>query len=280
MYAIGFLGLLIVIANLVVSYKAFKDYSFFERCTFRIDPILVNKDYKRLITSGFVHVGWMHLIFNMVSLYAFSGVLEESVGGANFLLIYFGSLLGGNLFSLYIHRNHSDYSAVGASGAVSGIIFAAMALFPGMRLSLILLPIPIPSWAFAILFVLISIRGIQSQRDNIGHDAHLGGGIIGMLIAIMLKPEILETNLLVIALVIIPAIVFIYLIVTRPEILILGPTRTKQAYITKDDRYNSLRKEKQTDIDAILDKISEKGIDSLTREEKRTLDEYSGKGRD
>ncbi len=280
MYAVGFLGLLIVIANLVVSYRAFKDYSFFERCTFRIDPILVNKDYKRLITSGFVHVGWMHLIFNMVSLYAFSGVLEESVGGASFLLIYFGSLLGGNLFSLYIHRNHGDYSAVGASGAVSGIIFAAIALFPGMRLSLILLPIPIPSWAFAILFVLISIRGIQSQRDNIGHDAHLGGGIIGMLIAIMLKPEILETNLLVIALVIIPAIVFIYLIVTRPEILILGPTRTKQTYVTKDDRYNSLRKEKQTDIDAILDKISEKGIDSLTREEKRILDEYSGKGRD
>lgn len=280
MYAIGFLGLFIVIANLVVSYKAFKDYSFFERCTFRIDPILVNKDYKRLITSGFVHVGWMHLIFNMVSLYAFSGVLEESVGGASFLLIYFGSLLGGNLFSLYIHRNHGDYSAVGASGAVSGIIFAAIALFPGMRLSLILLPIPIPSWAFAILFVLISIRGIQSQRDNIGHDAHLGGGIIGMLIAIMLKPEILETNLLVIALVIIPAIVFIYLIVTRPEILILGPTRTKPTYVTKDDRYNSLRKEKQTNIDAILDKISEKGIDSLTREEKRMLDEYSGKGRD
>lgn len=278
MYAIGFLGLLIVIANLVVSYKAFKDFAFYERCTFRIDPILIGKDYKRLITSGFVHVSWMHLIFNMVSLYAFSGQLEEAVGGANFLLIYFGSLLGGNLFSLYIHRNHGDYSAVGASGAVSGVIFAAIALFPGMKLSLILLPIPIPSWAFAILFVLISIRGIQSQRDNIGHDAHLGGGIIGMLIAIMLYPATLEKNLLVIGLVMVPTMIFIYLIVTRPEILILGPTRTKKGYFTKEDRYNSLKRDKQISIDTILDKISEKGIGSLTKEEKRILDEYSGKG--
>ncbi len=278
MYAIGFLGLIIIIANGLASYKAFKDYGFYQSCTFRTDRILIAKEYKRLITSGFVHVSWTHLIFNMVSLYAFSGMLEESIGGVNFLLIYFGSLLGGNLFSLYIHRNHGDYSAVGASGAVSGVIFASIALFPGMDLSLILLDIPIPSWVFAILFVAISIRGIQSQRDNIGHDAHLGGGVIGMLISIMLYPRVLEFNPLVIALVMIPTIVFIYLIITRPEILILGSANKKPDYSTKDDRYNSLKKQKQVDIDSILDKISEKGIDSLTQEEKRILEDYSGKG--
>lgn len=278
MYAIGFLGLIIIIVNGVASYKAFKDYAFYDRCTFRIDPILVGKEYRRLITSGFVHVSWMHLIFNMVSLYAFSGMLEESIGGVNFLLIYFGSLLGGNLFSLYVHRNHGDYSAVGASGAVSGVIFASIALFPGMELSLILLPIPIPSWVFAILFVAISIRGIRTQRDNIGHDAHLGGGLIGMLIAIILYPQVIEFNLLVIALVLIPTLVFIYLIVTRPEILILGSAPKKPDFFTKDDRYNDQKKHRQNDIDSILDKISAKGIDSLTKQEKRILEEYSGKG--
>ncbi|GAB5527966.1 MAG: hypothetical protein Roseis2KO_58380 [Roseivirga sp.] len=277
MYAIGFLGLIIIIANGLASYKAFKDYAFYQGCTFRTDRILIAKEYKRLITSGFVHVSWMHLIFNMVSLYAFSGMLEESIGGVNFLLIYFGSLLGGNLFSLYIHRNHGDYSAVGASGAVSGVIFASIALFPGMDLSLILLDFPIPSWVFAILFVAISIRGIQSQKDNIGHDAHLGGGVIGMLIAIALYPHVLEFNPLVIALVLVPTIAFIYLIITRPEILILGSANKKPDYLTKDDRYNSLRKQKQIDIDSILDKISEKGIDNLTQEEKRILEDYSGK---
>lgn len=278
MFELGFLGLIIIAANLVVSYKAFKDYAFYESCTFKVDPILVGKDFKRLITSGFVHVGWTHLIFNMLSLYAFSGRLEASVGGVNFLLIYFGSLIGGNLLSLYIHRNHGDYSAVGASGAVSGVIFAAIALFPGMELSFIMIPIAIPSWAFAILFVAISIKGIHSQKGNIGHDAHLGGGLIGMLISIMLYPDALENNGLVIALVMVPTIIFIYLIVTRPEILILGPAQKKTEFFSKEDQYNTVKHQKQTDIDSILDKISEKGIGSLTKKEKGILEEYSRNG--
>ncbi|MCE7991379.1 MAG: rhomboid family intramembrane serine protease [Roseivirga sp.] len=277
MYAIGFLGLIIIIANGIASYRAFKDYEFYQGCTFRVDRILGAKEYKRLITSGFVHISWMHLIFNMVSLYAFSGTLEEHIGGVSFLLIYFGSLLGGNLFSLYIHRNHGNYSAVGASGAVSGVIFAAIALFPGMNLSLILLPIPIPSWVFAILFVAISIRGIRSQRDNIGHDAHLGGGLVGLLIAVMLNPQSLITNPVPIALVAIPSVIFIYLIVKRPEILILGSSLKKPRYLSKDDRYNSEKKAKQEEVDSILDKISEKGFDSLTKKEKDILDKYSGR---
>lgn len=277
MYAIGFLGLIILAANLVASYKAFKDYAFYQSCTFKIDPILIGKDYKRLITSGFVHVSWTHLIFNMISFYAFSGMLEESLGGVNFLLVYFGSLLGGNLFSLYIHRNHGDYSAVGASGAVSGVIFASIALFPGMELSLILIPIGIPSWLFALAFVAISIRGIRSQRDNIGHDAHLGGGLIGVLIAIILFPHVLTTNLLPIALVVIPSVVFIYLILKRPNILILSTSQSKSKFFSKDDQYNSQKKAKEEDIDAILDKISEKGFDSLSKKEKDILDKYSGR---
>lgn len=277
MYAIGFLGLIILIINGVASYKAFKDYTFYQESTFRVDRILGAKEYKRLITSGFVHVGWMHLIFNMVSLYAFSGTLEASIGGASFLLIYFGSLLGGNLFALYIHRNHGSYSAVGASGAVSGVIFAAIALFPGMNLSLILLPIPIPSWVFAILFVAISIRGIRSQGDNIGHEAHLGGGLVGLLIAVVLYPDSLITNPIPITLVVIPSVVFIYLIIKRPEILILSSSPKKPQYFSKEDRYNSERKTKQKEVDSILDKISEKGFDSLTKNEKDILDKYSGK---
>lgn len=277
MYAIGFLGLIILIATLVASYKAFKDYTFYQSCTFKIDPILIGKDYKRLITSGFVHVSWPHLIFNMISFYAFSGMLEESLGGVSFLLVYFGSLVGGNLFSLYIHRNHGNYSAVGASGAVSGVIFASIALFPGMELSLILIPIGIPSWLFALAFVAISIRGIRSQRDNIGHDAHLGGGLVGVLIAIILFPHVLTSNPLPIALVVVPSAIFIYLILKRPEMLILSSTQPKPKFFSKEDQYSSQKKAKQDDIDAILDKISEKGFDSLSQKEKDILDKHSGR---
>src|SRR4051812_40615562 len=98
---IGIVGLCIIIVNLYVSYRGLKDHSFFDRYSFQVDEILVRKDYKRLITSGFLHVSWLHLGFNMFSLYAFSGALEAVLSPIKFLLVYMVSLIGGNLFSLY-----------------------------------------------------------------------------------------------------------------------------------------------------------------------------------
>lgn len=173
----------------------------------------------RLISSGFLHVSWQHLLFNMFSLYMFSDSVELVLGSGKFLLIYFTSLVGGNLLSLLVHKNHSDYSAVGASGAVSGIIFAAIALQPSIGIGMFF--IFIPGWIYGILFVGISIYGIKSQKDNIGHDAHLGGALIGMLAAIALEPEALRYNYIVISLITIPAMVFIYLIITKPHLLLV-----------------------------------------------------------
>src|SRR6185369_12962385 len=114
----GIITLLIILNTVIFSYRGFKDESFFARYSFEIDRVLVNKEYIRLISSGLLHVSWMHLIFNMVALYFFSTNLESYLGPFRFLLIYIASLVGGNLFSLFIHRHHGDYSAVGASGAL------------------------------------------------------------------------------------------------------------------------------------------------------------------
>src|ERR1700744_3993165 len=122
----GFIILLLIVANVVVSYKGFKSASFFERYCFEVDRILLYKDYKRLITAGFLHVDWNHLILNMVSLLIFSGAMTSSLGPLEFILVYFVSLIGGNALALVIHRNHADYRAVGASGAVCGVMFAAI----------------------------------------------------------------------------------------------------------------------------------------------------------
>src|SRR5215203_3603699 len=100
----GIIGLILIIANIVFSYKGFTNESFFEGYKFQVDRILINKDYKRLFTSGFLHVSWTHLIFNMISLYAFSGLIESNLGGLKFLIIYFASLVGGDLLSLFVHR--------------------------------------------------------------------------------------------------------------------------------------------------------------------------------
>ena len=137
----GITAIVLIIANIAFSYKGFTNPLFFDGYKFEVDKILIKKDYLRLVSSGFLHVSWMHLIVNMVSLYFFSGIIESSLGVLQFLIIYFASLIGGNLLSLFINKNHGDYSATGASGTVCGIIFASIAVFPGMGIGFFGLPL-------------------------------------------------------------------------------------------------------------------------------------------
>lgn len=276
MEEIGILTISLIIANGIVTYKGLKDYIFFDKFLFNVDKILVNKDYKRLITSGFLHADWMHFAFNIITLYLFSQSLEASIGILAFLLLYFASLIGGNIFALYIHRNHQDYSAIGASGAVSGLVFASIGLFPGMEIGFILLPISIPAWLYGIAYVLYSIYGIKSQKDNIGHEAHLGGGIIGLLIAIGINPSIISTNYLPIILILIPSLTFLFLIIKKPHLLIVeNPLSKSKNTYTIDDKFNSNKASKQNELDKILDKINKKGYDKLSKKEKEKLNELS-----
>lgn len=275
----GIIALLLIIVNVAFSYKGFTNKAFFDGYKFEIDRILISKDYKRLITSGFLHVGWMHLIFNMISLYAFSGGIESSLGGIKFLIIYFASLIGGDLLSLFVHRNHGDYSAVGASGAVCGIIFASIALFPGMGIGFFGLPFSIPGWLYGIMYVLYSIYGIRSNKDNIGHEAHLGGALVGMLVALIFEPAAFPENYLTILLIAVPTIVFICFIITKPETLLVDNFyhKTHKNFYSVDHKYNVERTISQQEVDKILDKINKKGVGSLSKREKEKLSRYSQK---
>ena len=157
--------------------------------------------------SGFLHVDLQHLLFNMVTLYFFANNVLASVGPLYFFLIYFGSLIFGNLLSYYFHQNESYYSAVGASGAVTGILYAAILLYPGMSMYLYFIPIPIPSYVIGVGYMLYSIYGMKSRQGNIGHDAHFGGAIGGYVLTLLLFPQILETHLWMVILLAIPIII-------------------------------------------------------------------------
>lgn len=172
----------------------FKDETFFNKFMFHIDPILGYKEYTRLLTSGFLHVDLPHLLFNMFSFYSFSAEIEKIYGIHFVIFIYFISMIGGSLFSLSIHKIHPDYSAAGASGAVSGIIFASIFLLPGGSIGFFFIPISIPAEIYGILFIIISMYGIKSQKGNIGHEAHLGGALTGMLILLILAPKSINNN--------------------------------------------------------------------------------------
>ena len=271
----GLIGLLLIIANVAFSYKGFTNKAFFDGYKFEVNRILINKDYKRLLTSGFLHVSWLHLIFNILSLFVFSGLIEFYLGEIQFLVIYFVCLVGADLLSLFIHRNHGDYSSVGASGAVSGIIFASIALFPGMSIGLFI--ISMPAWLYGILYIAFSIYGIRSNKNNIGHEAHLGGVIIGMVMAVILKPSAFPENYVTILVILVPAIAFIYLVITRPYLLLIDNLyfKTHKNYYSVDHKYNAQERLHQEEIDKILDKISKHGITALNKKEKEKLKEYS-----
>ena len=213
----------------------------------------------------------------MISLYAFSGLIESNLGGLKFLIIYFASLVGGDLLSLFVHRNHGDYNSVGASGAVCGIIFASIALFPGMGIGFFGLPLSIPSWLYGILYVLYSIYGIKSKKDNIGHEAHLGGALIGMTVALIIEPSAFLENYLTILIIAVPTIAFIYLIITRPHILLVDNFyyKTHKNYYSVDHKYNEEKNNNQKGIDKILDKINKNGIGSLSKKENEKLKQFS-----
>lgn len=276
------IGSIIALFTTLVTYKGFKDREFFEKHVFEIDPILVDKQYPRLISSGFLHVGWVHLAFNLIALLSFSAVIELLFGPVKFLLLYFGSMLGGSLLALFVHRNHADYSAVGASGAVSGVIFSYIILDPTGSLSFILIPIEFPAWAMGIGFVLISIFGMKSQSDNIGHDAHLGGAVVGALMTIAMYPSVLSRNLWIIAALLIPSIAFIILIILNPNVLIIDKYWGENIAELKDQIKNPSRTQKryrsaEEELDELLDKIRRNGINSLSDQERRRLDDLSGK---
>jgi len=134
----------IIIANVLISMKGFNEYAFLDKFKVQVGKVLGGEKI-RMITSGFLHVDWMHLLFNMYALYLFGGIVDNIMGNIPFVIIYLGSLLTGNLYPLHYHKNEPYYSAAGASGAGSGILYAAILLYPDMTLMLFPLPIPIPA---------------------------------------------------------------------------------------------------------------------------------------
>ncbi|MCH2033516.1 MAG: rhomboid family intramembrane serine protease [Tenacibaculum sp.] len=179
----------LIVANLLASMKGFQDQYFFDKYKFQVGKIL-NGEKIRMVTSGFLHADWVHFGFNMYALYLFGRIVGYNFSDVNFLLIYFGSLLAGSMYSLYQNKNDYYYSAIGASGAVSGVVFSGIMLYPDMTLTLFPLPIPMPAYVFGIGYLLYSIYGMKAKLGNIGHSAHLGGAIGGFAITLLLMPSV------------------------------------------------------------------------------------------
>jgi len=201
--------IVLIAANVIISYKGFNDYSFLDKYKFQVGAVQRGEQI-RMFSSGFLHADMQHLLFNMITLYFFADVVIQLLSPLYFLVIYVGSLFLGSLLSLYFHKHEYHYSAIGASGAVTGILYSAILLQPGMTLGLFFI-IPIPAYVFGIGYLLYSIYGMKNRIGNIGHDAHFGGAIGGFLITLLLSPDLFKTNLLMIGLLALPIILLFVL---------------------------------------------------------------------
>lgn len=208
--------ILIIVLTAITSIKGFSDGAFFDRYKFNVGAILGNsKQWDRMLTSATLHADYMHLIFNMLTLYFFSDIIILVFGVWKYLLIYLLAIIGGGLLSLWMHRKEYYYSAIGASGGVVGILFAAIAVDPTVGIYIFLIPIAIPGWIFGIAYLAYSVYGMRSQLGNVGHDAHLGGAAIGLFLAIIFEPVLLEINMKYILIMIVPLLALTYFVLKK-----------------------------------------------------------------
>lgn len=185
----------IIAITVIISMLAFNNEKLFNKLKFNAYEIKKYREGWRFFTYGFVHAGWVHLFINMFVLYSFGDIVVQlfqvHFGGKGilfFILLYIGSIIFSVLFDYRKNLDNPYYSAVGASGAVSAVVFSSIILYPAGSIYLFLIPIPIPAPIFGILYLVYSAYMSKRAQDNIGHSAHFWGAVYGVAFTIILKP--------------------------------------------------------------------------------------------
>jgi membrane associated rhomboid family serine protease len=188
----------LILLNVGVSlYALLGNQSLIERFAFIPERVRAHGESYRMLTSTFLHANFAHLLFNMITLFFFGPTIEQVMGPFPFLLIYFGSAFAASVWPMFKYKNNPEYAAVGASGSISGVLFAHCLFFPLNKLYLMFIPIGIPAVLFAVLFAGFSYYAASRPADHttffgrIAHEAHLGGALGGLLITLLLEPSVL-----------------------------------------------------------------------------------------
>ena len=181
----------IIAINVAVSVAAFNSRKMMEIGMFMPYRAIRQKTWYELITSGFLHAGFTHLAFNMITLFFFGPILERSIGQGHFLVLYITGLLASSIPSLIKHKDNPQYATIGASGAVEAVLFAFIVIFPFEKIYLFFIPIGIPAIIFGALFVAYSIWA-SKKEGKINHEAHIGGAAWGLIYMFAFVPNTID----------------------------------------------------------------------------------------
>lgn len=190
--------LIIIIVTSLVSILCFTGTLPFDSLKFNAWDVWHRKRWYQMLSYGLVHGGWGHLLFNMLTLYFFGDVVENyfqaafglGTGSVLYLLLYVSAIAVSTIGDLVKYKDEPHYSAVGASGAVSAILFASILFEPKMGIYMYFIPIPIPGYIFAPLYLLYCWWAAKRNMDNIGHSAHFWGAVYGLLFPLICNPQI------------------------------------------------------------------------------------------
>ena len=193
--------IILIVITVAISYAAFKSPKLMDQLQFNASKIVHKKEYHRLVTHAFIHANWEHLLVNMIVLFSFGQAIEAyfkyNFGNnviLDYVLLYFGGILVSNIYALIKHRNNYFYNSVGASGAVSAMLFAAIFFDPWNMIYFFGI-LPIPGIVFAGLYLVYSYQMSVKQKDNVAHDAHFLGALFGFIFPILLNPMLFESFL-------------------------------------------------------------------------------------
>ncbi|MEL7545549.1 MAG: rhomboid family intramembrane serine protease [Pseudomonadota bacterium] len=184
--------LLLIVANTAFFVYSLANRDFVEENLLHVGSVRENREYHRLLTSGFLHGGFIHLAVNMYVLLFFGSIVEQLLGTFGFIIVYFAALLGGSAWSVIENLQKPDYRALGASGATSGVVLSFILIEPFEPLMIFPIPVFMPAVVIGFLFIVGSAILAQRENKTIGHEAHLGGALTGILATILVEPRALS----------------------------------------------------------------------------------------
>jgi membrane associated rhomboid family serine protease len=177
--------------TIITSLMAFNNHNLYGK--FMLHPYSVSRNSKlyTYITSGLIHLDWGHLFFNMFTFFAFAFTLEQYLGHWQFALLYIVSLIASDIPTVIKNKNNFNYNSLGASGAISAVLFSYILFNPLSKIYIMFIPIGIPAVLFGVLYLVYCAYASKNSRDSINHDAHFFGALSGLILTVILKPNII-----------------------------------------------------------------------------------------